>query len=69
MRGEASLARLIKDHGDQWVIEHTGASTAWVAVRRDGDDIRILGAHDVGGLRYQIEQAEREDAGGQGATG
>ena len=64
MRGEASLARLIKDHGGRWVIEHTGSSTAWVAARRDGDDIRIIGAHDVGGLRYRIEQAEREDAGG-----
>jgi hypothetical protein len=61
--GNASLARLIKDHGDSWVIEHTGPTTAWVAVRRDGDDIRIVGAHDIGGLRIHIEQAEREDAG------
>jgi hypothetical protein len=67
MRGDASLAGLIKDHGGRWVIEHTGASTAWVAARRDGDDIRILGSHDVGGLRYQIEQAEREAAWEQGA--
>ena len=60
MHGDASLARLVKDHGDQWIIEHTGPSTAWVAVRRDGD-IRILGAHDIGGLRYKIEQAEQEE--------
>jgi hypothetical protein len=63
MPGDASLARLIKDFGDRWVVEHTGAGTAWVAVRRDGDDIRIIGSHDVGGLRFKIEQAEREDAG------
>jgi hypothetical protein len=50
MRNEASLARLIQDHGDKWIIEHTGASTAWVAVRRD--DLRIVGAHDIGGLSY-----------------
>jgi hypothetical protein len=63
MPGDASLARLIQDHGDTWVIEHTGASTTWVAARRDGGDLRIVGAHDVGGLRYKIEQAEQEDDG------
>ena len=68
MRTDASLARLIKDFGSRWVIEHTGAGTAWVAVRCDGDDICILGAHDIGGLRYRIEQTEREGAGEQGAS-
>jgi hypothetical protein len=68
MAGDASLAKLIRDHGDRWVIEHTGPGTAWVAVRRDADDIRIIGAHDIGALRYQIEQAKREDAGEQGAS-
>ncbi len=68
MAGDASLARLIKDHGDRWIIEHTGPSTVWVAVRRDGDDVRIIGAHDVGGLKYHIEQAEWDDAGEQGAS-
>lgn len=60
MRGDASLARLIKDYGDRWTFEHTGASTAWVAVRRDGDDLRIVGAHDLGGLKYHVERVERE---------
>jgi hypothetical protein len=69
MRDDANLARLIKDHGDRWVFEHTGASTAWVAVHRDGDDVRIVGAHDVGGLRYRIERAEQEDAGEPGGAG
>jgi hypothetical protein len=61
MAGDASLARLIKDYGDRWVIEHTGASTSWIAVRIDDDDIRIIGAHDIGGLRFKIGQAEQED--------
>lgn len=64
--GGASLAQLIKEHGAEWVIEHTGASTAWVAVRRD--DMRIVGAHDVGGLKYHIERTEREDAGEHDGT-
>jgi len=67
MPGNACLARLIKDHGGMWVREHTGPGEAWVAIRRDGEDIRILDAHDVGGLRHQIEQTERDDAGQQGA--
>jgi len=60
MPGDASLAKLIRDHGGAWVIEHTGMSTAWVAVRRD--DLSIVGAHDLGGLRFHIERTEREDA-------
>ena len=68
MPGDASLARLIKDHGGTWTIEHTGAGTAWVAVRRDGDDLRIIGAHDIGGLRYHIERVEKEDAEEQAAS-
>lgn len=59
--GNASLALLIQEHGDSWVIEHTGASTAWVAVRRD--DLRIVGARDIGALKFHIERTEREDAG------
>jgi hypothetical protein len=57
--GNVSLAKLIKDHGDRWVIEHTGASTAWVAVRRD--DLSVIGARDIGGLRFHIERTDRED--------
>ncbi len=59
--GNTSLAKLIKDHGDSWVIEHTGPSTAWVAVRRD--DMLIVGARDIGGLTFHIERTEKEDAG------
>lgn len=61
MPGNASLAKLIEDHDDQWIIEHTGPSTAWVAVRRD--DFRIVGARDIGGLGYHIERVEKEDGG------
>jgi hypothetical protein len=57
MHGDASLASLIKDHGDRWVIEHTGVGTAWVAARRDGGDIRIIGGPVLrGGSRLSSEQ-------------
>lgn len=65
--GNVSLARLIKDHGDRWIIEHTEASTAWVAVRHDGDDVRIIGARDIGGLQFHIERVEKEDADAAGS--
>jgi hypothetical protein len=58
MRRDTSLAQIIRDYGDRWEIEHTEVSTRWVAVRRDGDDLRIIGAHDLGALRFRLAQAE-----------
>ncbi len=66
MPNDTSLAGLFKDFGDRWQIEHMEASAKWVAVQRDGDELRVIGAHDLGALRYRLEQAERDDAGKQG---
>jgi len=62
--GDASLAKLFRDHAGRWEIERVERGTEWVAVQRDsgGDYIRIVGGRDLGALRYQIEAAEREDA-------
>ena len=70
MPGDASLARLFRDHGQRWEIERIERGCEWVAVQRetDGDFIRIIGARDLGALRYHIEAAERADAGEQGAS-
>jgi hypothetical protein len=61
--GDASLARLIREYGDRWAFEHVRRGTEWVAVRHDGPVMHIVGARDLGGLRGQMEAAEREDAG------
>lgn len=64
MSGDASLARLFRDHGDRWEIEKITRGCEWVAVRRDeGGALQIIGAHDIGALRFHIEAAEREDGG------
>jgi hypothetical protein len=69
MPGDASLARLIKDYGDRWVVEKIERGAEWVACQRDGDGfITIIAARDLGGLRYKLDQAEQEDAGEQGAS-
>ena len=60
MTGGASLAQMIREYGARWEIEHMEGSARWVAVRRDGDDLRIIGAHDLGALRYRLGEAERE---------
>jgi len=44
------------------VIERVGRGTEWVACRRDGDLIDIIGARDLGGLRYHMDAAEKEEA-------
>ena len=38
-------------------------STEWLAVWREtgGDYIRLVGAHDLAGLRFKMDQAEREE--------
>jgi len=52
MASEVSLGRLIREYGDRWVIEHMECAARWFAVRCDGDDIRVIGGHDLGSLRY-----------------
>ena len=64
MASEVSLARLIREYGDRWVIEHMEGAARWVAVRRDGDEIRVIGGHDLGSLRYRLGVAEREELSG-----
>jgi hypothetical protein len=63
MTAEASLARLFREYGDRWDIEKIARSAEWVAVQREsgGDYIRIVSGHDLGSLRYQMDQAEQEE--------
>jgi hypothetical protein len=64
MAGDASLARMFREHGDRWEIERVERGTEWVAVLRDSKPvILIIGARDLAALRYRIEEAERDEAG------
>jgi hypothetical protein len=65
-----SLARLLHDYAERWEIERVERGTEWVAVLRDttGDYIRIIGAHDLGALRYKMDEAERDEPGERDAT-
>jgi hypothetical protein len=58
-----SLARLLHDYAERWEIERVERGTEWVAVLRDttGDYIRIIGAHDLGALRYKMNEAENDE--------
>jgi hypothetical protein len=58
-----SLARLLHKYGERWEIERVERSTEWVAVLRetDGGYIRIVGAHDLGALRYKMDEVERDE--------
>ena len=69
MRGDASLARLFRDYGDRWEIERVERGTEWVACRRDGDFIDIIGARDLGALRYKMDAAERGETAERAAPG
>jgi hypothetical protein len=69
MQGDASLAKLFREYSDRWEIERVERGTEWVACRRDGDLIDIIGARDLGGLRYKMDAAEREDAAERAAPG
>lgn len=62
MPGDASLARLFRDYSERWEIERVERGTEWVACRRGSDFIDIIGARDLGALRYRIEEAERAEA-------
>ena len=68
MPGDASLARLFREYGDRWEIERVERGTERVACRRDGEIIDIIGARDLGALRYRMEEAEREEAEEGGLT-
>jgi len=63
MHSDASLARLFRKYGDRWEIEKVLRGTEWIAVHREtgGDYIRIISAHDLGALRYQLNEAERDE--------
>jgi len=60
--GDASLARLFREYGDRFEIERVERGTEWVACRRDGEFIDIIGARDLAALRYRMDAAEREEA-------
>jgi hypothetical protein len=68
MPGDASLAKLFREYGQRWEIERVERGTEWVACRRDGDFIDIIGARDLGALRYKMDTAEREEAEDAGPT-
>ena len=51
MPGDASLAKLFREYGQRWEIERVERGTEWVACRRDGEIIDIIGARDLGALR------------------
>ena len=59
-----SLARLFRQYGDRWEIERVERSTEWIGVLREtsGDYICIVGAHDLGALRYKMDEAERDES-------
>ena len=61
MPGDASLAKLFHEYGERWEIERVERGTEWVACRRDGEFIDIIGARDLGALRYKMDQAERPE--------
>jgi hypothetical protein len=58
--GDASLAKLFREYGDRFEIERVERGTEWVACRRNGRFIDIIGARDLGALRYRMDAAERE---------
>ena len=60
---DASLARLFREYGDRWEIEKVHRGTEWIAVLREtgGGYIRVIGAHDLGALRYKMDQAEADE--------
>jgi hypothetical protein len=67
MHGDPSLARLFREYGARWEIEHVERGAEWVACQRDPAGlITIVAARDLDGLRYKIGQAEQEDAVEQG---
>jgi hypothetical protein len=63
MPGDASLAKLFREYGQRWEIERVERGAEWVSVLRDSKPtVLILGARDLAGLRYRMDEAEREEA-------
>jgi hypothetical protein len=62
MQGDASLAKLFREYGERWEIERVERGAEWVACRRNGSFIDLIGARDLGALRYRMDEAEREEA-------
>ena len=65
-----SLARLLHEYAERWEVERVERGTEWVAVLREtsGDYIRIVGAHDLGALRYKMDEAEHDEPQERDAT-
>ncbi|HET7016051.1 MAG TPA: hypothetical protein VFI65_19165 [Streptosporangiaceae bacterium] len=57
-----SLTKMYREFGDRWEIEQIPPGVRWIAVYRENNDeyIRLVLAHDVGGLRYCMTEAENE---------
>ena len=58
-----SVAGLYREFGDGWEIEPIPPGTKWIAVQREttGDYIRIVLAHEMGTLRFRMNEAEQEE--------
>jgi len=63
MPADSSLAKLFREYGSRWEIEKVQRGTEWIAVQRDtgGDYVCIVAAHDLGALRYRIDEVECEE--------
>jgi hypothetical protein len=57
-----SLTKLYREFGDRWEIEQIPRGARWIAVyRKNPDDyIRLVLAHDISGLRFQMTAVEKE---------
>jgi hypothetical protein len=66
---DTSLAKVLSDYGERWEIEKVNRGTEWIGVLREtsGDYIRIVGAHNLDGLRYRMDLVEREEPEEHGA--
>jgi hypothetical protein len=63
MQGDASLARLLHDYAGRWEIERIERGAEWVAVLRGSQPvIHIIGARDLGALRYRSISADSRQA-------
>lgn len=66
---DTSLAKLIRDYGQNWEIEHIDRGAEWLAYQPDDDGhITIITARDLHGLRFKLTQAQQHDAEEQGAN-
>lgn len=58
-----SLAKTLYQYGERWEIERVDCGAEWIAVLREtgGGYIQIVSARDLDGLRYKMDQAERDE--------